>query len=193
MKTQGRLTSIQLPFRSAKAVISFEVTASPADVEQYLDKDLDITIAKHSKKRGLTANAMLWACLGEIAATVRTDNWSVYLYMLERYGKFATILIHKDALEDLRRAWREVRLVGERENGMVEVLCFYGSSTYNVREFSRLLDGVVSEMKELGLAPPPSQEMQAALEALKRQEEAQRKREEIQRDKATGVCNRRQA
>ena len=174
-------------------MISFEVTASPADVEQYLDKDLDITIAKHSKKRGLTANAMLWACLGEIAATVRTDNWSVYLYMLERYGKFATILIHKDALEDLRRAWREVRLVGERENGMVEVLCFYGSSTYNVREFSRLLDGVVSEMKELGLAPPPSQEMQAALEALKRQEEAQRKREEIQCDKATGVCNRRQA
>ena len=60
MKTQGRLTSIQLPFRSTKAVISFEVTASPADVEQYLDKDLDITIAKHSKKRGLTANAMLW-------------------------------------------------------------------------------------------------------------------------------------
>ena len=193
MKTQGRLTGIQVPFRSKKAVISFEVTADPADVERYKDKELDITIVRHSKKRGLTANAMLWACLGEIAAIVRTDNWSVYLYMLERYGKFATILIHKDALEDLRRAWREVRLVGERENGMVEVLCFYGSSMYNVREFSRLLDGVVSEMKELGLAPPPSQEMQAALEALERQEEAQRKREEIQRDKATGVCNRRQA
>lgn len=177
MKTQGRLTGIQVPFRSKKAVISFEVTADPADVERYKDKELDITIVRHSKKRGLAANAMLWACLGEIAAAARTDTWSAYLYMLERYGKYSTVLIKAEALPDLRRVWRETRVVGEREDGMVEVLCFYGSSTYTTEEFSRLLDGVVSDMKELGLTPPPSREMQAALEELRRQEEAQRKRE----------------
>jgi hypothetical protein len=189
MKTQGRLTGIQVPFRSEKAVISFEVTADPADVERYKDKELDITIVRHSKKRGLAANAMLWACLGEIAAAARTDNWSAYLYMLERYGKYSTILIKAEALPDLRRVWRETRIVGEREDGMVEVLCFYGSSTYTTEEFSRLLDGVVSDMKELGLTPPPSREMQAALDELKRQEEAQRKREGDRRERAD-VCNR---
>ena len=192
MKTQGRLTGIQVPFRSEKAVISFEVTADPADVERYKDKELDITIVRHSKKRGLAANAMLWACLGEIAAAARTDNWSVYLYMLERYGKYSTILIKAEALPDLRHVWRETRVVGEREDGMVEVLCFYGSSTYTTAEFSRLLDGVVSDMKELGLTPPPSREMQAALEELRRQEEAQRKREGDRRERAD-VCNRGQA
>lgn len=192
MKTQGRLTGIQVPFRSEKAVISFEVTADPADVERYKDKELDITIVRHSKKRGLAANAMLWACLGEIAAAARTDNWSAYLYMLERYGKYSTILIKAEALPDLRRVWRETRVVGEREDGMVEVLCFYGSSTYTTEEFSRLLDGVVSDMKELGLTPPPSREMQAALEELRRQEEAQRKREGDRRERAD-VCNRGQA
>lgn len=191
MKTQGRLTGIQVPFRSEKAVISFEVTADPADVERYKDKELDITIVRHSKKRGLAANAMLWACLGEIAAAARTDNWSTYLYMLERYGKYSTILIKAEALPDLRRVWRETRVVGEREDGMVEVLCFYGSSTYTTEEFSRLLDGVVSDMKELGLTPPPSREMQAALEELRRQEEAQRKREGDRREKSN-VCNQRQ-
>lgn len=189
MKTQGRLTGIQVPFRSEKAVISFEVTADPADVERYKDKELDITIVRHSKKRGLAANAMLWACLGEIAAAARTDNWSAYLYMLERYGKYSTVLIKAEALPDLRRVWRETRVVGEREDGMVEVLCFYGSSTYTTEEFSRLLDGVVSDMKELGLTPPPSREMQAALEELRRQEEAQRKRGGDKRERA-GVCNR---
>ena len=189
MKTQGRLTGIQVPFRSEKAVISFEVTADPADVERYKDKELDITIVRHSKKRGLAANAMLWACLGEIAAAARTDNWSAYLYMLERYGKYSTVLIKAEALPDLRRVWRETRVVGEREDGMVEVLCFYGSSTYTTEEFSRLLDGVVSDMKELGLTPPPSREMQAALEELRRQEEAQRKREGDRRERAA-VCNR---
>ena len=189
MKTQGRLTGIQVPFRSEKAVISFEVTADPADVERYKDKELDITIVRHSKKRGLAANAMLWACLGEIAAAARTDNWSAYLYMLERHGKYSTILIKAEALPDLRRVWRETRIVGEREDGMVEVLCFYGSSTYTTEEFSRLLDGVVSDMKELGLTPPPSREMQAALEELRRQEEAQRKRGGDKRERAD-VCNR---
>ena len=189
MKTQGRLTGIQVPFRSEKAVISFEVTANPADVERYKDKELDITIVRHSKKRGLAANAMLWACLGEIAAAARTDNWSTYLYMLERYGRYSTVLIKAEALPDLRRVWRETRVVGEREDGMVEVLCFYGSSTYTQEEFSRLLDGVVSDMKELGLTPPPSREMQAALEELRRQEEAQRKREGDRRERAD-VCNR---
>lgn len=191
MKTQGRLTGIQVPFRSEKAVISFEVTADPADVERYKDKELDITIVRHSKKRGLAANAMLWACLGEIAAAARTDNWSAYLYMLERYGKYSTVLIKAEALPDLRRVWRETRVVGEREDGMVEVLCFYGSSTYTTEEFSRLLDGVVSDMKELSLTPPPSREMQAALEELERQEEAQRKREGDRREKSN-VCNQRQ-
>ena len=191
MKTQGRLTGIQVPFRSKKAVISFEVTADPADVERYKDKELDITIVRHSKKRGLAANAMLWACLGEIAAAARTDNWSAYLYMLERYGKYSTVLIKAEALPDLRRVWRETRVVGEREDGMVEVLCFYGSSTYTTEEFSRLLDGVVSDMKELGLTPPPSREMQAALEELERQEEAQRKREGDRCEKSN-VCNQRQ-
>lgn len=189
MKTQGRLTGIQVPFRSEKAVISFEVTADPADMERYKDKELDITIVRHSKKRGLAANAMLWACLGEIAAAARTDNWSAYLYMLERYGKYSTVLIKAEALPDLRRVWRETRVVGEREDGMVEVLCFYGSSTYTTEEFSRLLDGVVSDMKELGLTPPPSREMQAALEELRRQEEAQRKREGDRRERAD-VCYR---
>ena len=189
MKTQGRLTGIQVPFRSEKAVISFEVTADPADVERYKDKELDITIVRHSKKRGLAANAMLWACLGEIAAAARTDNWSAYLYMLERYGKYSTVLIKAEALPDLRRVWRETRVVGEREDGMVEVLCFYGSSTYTTEEFSGLLDGVVSDMKELGLTPPPSREMQAALEELRRQEEAQRKRGGDKRERAD-VCNR---
>lgn len=191
MKTQGRLTGIQVPFRSEKAVISFEVTADPADVERYKDKELDITIVRHSKKRGLAANAMLWACLGEIAAAARTDNWSAYLYMLERYGKYSTVLIKAEALPDLRRVWRETRVVGEREDGIVEVLCFYGSSTYTTEEFSRLLDGVVSDMKELGLTPPPSREMQAALEELERQEEAQRKREGDRCEKSN-VCNQRQ-
>ena len=170
MKTRGRLTGVQVPFRSEKVLLTFEVDARPEDAEAFRQyEDLDISFDKHREKRGNQANALLWACLGEIAAALRTDAWSVYLYMLERYGRYTTVLVKAEAVEGLQRVWRETRVVGERDD-MVEVLCYYGSSTYDSAEFSRLLDGVVGEMKELHLPPPPSREMQAALAEIARRE-----------------------
>lgn len=163
-----------MPFRSEKTLLTFEVDARPEDVEAFQQyEDLDISFGKHREKRGNAANALLWACLGEIAAALRTDVWSVYLYMLERYGRFTMVLAKPEAVDGLRRVWRETRVVGERDD-MVEVLCYYGSSTYDSSEFSRLLDGVVGEMKELHLPPPPSREMQAALAEIARREAKER-------------------
>lgn len=170
MKTRGRLVGIQVPFRSEKTLLTFEVDARPEDAEAFRQyEDLDVSFDKHREKRGNQANALLWACLGEIAAALRADVWSVYLYMLERYGRYTTVLVKAEAVEGLQRVWRETRVVGERDD-MTEVLCYYGSSTYDSSEFSRLLDGVVGEMKELHLPPPPSREMQAALAELERRE-----------------------
>ena len=45
----------------------------------------------------------------------------------------------------------------------VQLLCYYGSSTYDTKEFSVLLDGVIEDMKDLGLQPPMTREIQAAL------------------------------
>ena len=50
------------------------------------------------------------------------------------------------------------------------MVCYFGSSTYNSKEFSDLLNGVVSEMEEMGLQPPPTREIVQALKALERKE-----------------------
>lgn len=174
MKTRGRLTGVQVPFRSEKVLLTFEVDARPEDAEAFRKyEDLDISFDKHREKRGNRANSLLWACLGEIAAALRTDAWSVYLYMLERYGRYTMVRVKAEALEELQRVWRATRVVGEQD-GMADVLCYYGSSTYDSAEFSRLLDGVVGEMKELHLPPPLSREMQAALAEIARREAKER-------------------
>lgn len=184
MKTRGKLTGIQVPFRSQKPVISFEVSADPADVEQFYNMDLDISFAKHRESRSKDANACLWACLGEIAAALSADSWMVYLYMLERYGKFTYILVRPEAVEAVSKMWRETKVVGERD-GMVQMLCFFGSSTYDSKEFSRLLDGVISEMKEMGLPTPPSEEMRACIAELERKERDKARRQEKARESCT--------
>lgn len=177
MKTRGQLKSIDISYKTRRPIATFEVTATPEEIEKYQGKDLDIEFKKHREHRSLDANAMLWACLGEIAEAINTDNWSVYLYMLQRYGKYTYILIAPEAVEAMKAQWRETKIVGEQtvyENGnpktMIQMLCFFGSSTYNSKEFSRLLDGVISDMKEMGLEVPPDEHTRALIEEMKRKE-----------------------
>ena len=171
MKARGRLTSVQVPFRAKYPVISFEIQADPEDLEKYIDKDLDINFSKHRRHRSLDANACLWACIGDIAKVLHQDTWEVYLLMIERYGKFTHILVRPEVVEAVRAQWRETKIVGETTvdgNPMIQMLCYFGSSTYNSAEFAGLLDGVISEMKEMGLETPTSEEMRALIAELER-------------------------
>lgn len=169
IKTTGKMTGLQLDYKTKKPVVSFELDADPADIEKFFEMKLDIKLEKAKKKRSLDANAMLWACLADIAKASGMTNWDAYIYELERYGKFTHILVKREALSDIKKLWRETKEVGERDN-MVELLCFFGSSTYTSSEFSRLLEGVISDMKDLGLVPPPSEDMRRTLEALEKKE-----------------------
>lgn len=157
--------------------VSFSLETSPGNIEKYLDKDLEISIKQYRKKRSLDANACLWACIGDIAAEIGSDNWSVYLYMLERYGVFTHIMVKPDAVDAVRRQWRETKVVGEIYHDgerLVQMLCYYGSSTYDSKEFSRLLDGVISDMKELELDTPLDEDIRAMIADMERNEQDDR-------------------
>ena len=145
-----------------KDVIKWLIDASDGDYE----------VKEYKPRRSKDANALLWACLQELAEKLRTDKWEVYLMMLRRYGKYTYICVRPSVVEALKAQWRECEVVGEVDiNGQtaVQMLCYFGSSTYDTAEFSRLLDGVISEMKEVGIAPPPDKETQKALERWERE------------------------
>jgi len=93
--------------------------------------------------------------------------------MLERYGKYTYILVKPEAVEAIRDQWRETKVIGDTTldgEPMKQVLCFFGSSTYDSKEFSRLLDGVIGEMREMHLEAPSSEEMRAIIAELERKE-----------------------
>ena len=168
MEFTGKILNIVNNAITGQMQVTLSVDQREQMVSEYdslKDEHLSIKIAKHTKKRSLDANAMLWSCLSMMAIALGTDKWDVYLKMLCRYGKFTYISIKPEALESFKAMWRECEVVGE-QNGMIDVLCYFGSSTYNSKEFSVLLDGVISEMKEMGLTPPPTEEMRRAIERL---------------------------
>lgn len=172
MEATGSLKRIANDWDSGKYLITFAVDRLPADAEELKGYDLlDITAGKHRKKRSLNANALMWKCLGDIARAILSDKWTVYLEMLKRYGEYTYICIHPDAADMLKRQWRECEEVGRLTiNGQeaVEMLCYYGSSTYDSKQFSRLLDGVISDMREMGLEPPTPEEFRRVIEEWER-------------------------
>lgn len=132
------------------------------------DREQLFDVSPHKEKRSLNANGLLWMCLGEMASALRADKWDVYLQMLKRYGTYTHICVHPKAVEAVKKQWREVEEVGRGTvNGVesVQLLCYFGSSTMNSKEFSVLLDGVISEMKEMGL-PTPDRDLERVLKQL---------------------------
>ena len=179
MERTGKFAGISKNLSTGETVISFVINGQ---LDESIDEivkceKLTITAKPYRKKRSLDANAFLWACLGDIAAHMHppADKWDIYLLMLKRYGKYTYIVLKPEAVERMRSMWRETEIVGyisvNGEPG-VQLLCYYGSSTYNSKEMSVLLDGVVSEMKEMGLAPPPAEEMRQAIRDMERRERA---------------------
>ena len=183
MELRGTIKRLGNTFPERKILIELETDGRLEDIEKLQGKDLDITLKAHREKRSLDANAFLWSCLGKMGGVLNEPTYDMYLYSLEKYGKFIFVQVIENAYEDLKRMWRHTKIIddfiglnpitGEKEK-YLEVLCFFGSSTYNSKEFSRLLEGVISDMEQMGLERPTDEHLKAIIEEVeKRYEKAE--------------------
>jgi hypothetical protein len=118
------------------------------------DKLKSCTIEYDKKKRTLTANGSLWLLLQKMAEVLHTSKEELYLRMLEKYGQFTYVIVKESAVDMMSKQFRLVRNLGHKTVGGqsgIQLQCYYGSSTYDKQMFGHLLDGVISEAKELGI------------------------------------------
>jgi len=134
------------------------VQADPTVAEELIrkanEKPYTVKLEPLKRKRSLDANGYLWVLLQKIAEVLHTTKDEVYLEMLSRYGVFTHIVVKPNVVDRVKAEWRTVRELGEVTiNGKtgIQLQCFFGSSTYDSKEFSVLLDGVIHEAEELGI------------------------------------------
>lgn len=171
MEFKGNIKSISKSLEG-EFNLTISTKSNISSLQELQKETLDVEVKKHREKRSLNANGLLWKMLGDIAAALNTDKWEVYLQMLKRYGTYTYICVKPDAVEGVKKQWRECEELGEIDiNGQkaIQLLCYYGSSTYNTQEFSVLLDGVISEMKELEIPTPEEEKLERALELWENQ------------------------
>lgn len=132
-----------------------------------LDKDTvyDVKIDKHREKRSLNANAYLWKLVTEIGNVLNKSKEEVYLQMLIDYGQSEMVSILSEI--DVKGYFKYYKLAGtsilnDKEFNHYKI--YKGSSDYDTKEMSILLNGVVQEAKNLGIKTKDDIELERLVE-----------------------------
>ena len=116
------------------------------------DADKLYEIKEKKSKRSLTANAYYWSLLNQLASVMRMDNQECHFLMLIRYGQYEVVSIRSDV--NIHGYFKYYEVIG---NGFVNgkefthYKIYKGSSQMDSKEFSVLLDGLISECEEVGI------------------------------------------
>lgn len=139
-------------------------------------KVYECTIREHSKKRSKNANSYMWEMLTQLAEVLRTTKEELYLDYIKKYGIFKDFALDENDVGTFRyvwerqgTAWPTERMDYTPDGERLIVRAYYGSSTYNTKQMSRLIDAVVTDCKELGIETMPPDKLSALKEAWRGQ------------------------
>lgn len=119
---------------------------------------LSVEIKPYKRKRSLDANAYAWVLLDKLAARCRLPKSEIYrAYIREIGGNSETVCVKDEAVEKLCAAWCEKGLGWQADvtpsklKGCHNVILYYGSSTYDTAQMTRLIELIVQDCKEQGI------------------------------------------
>lgn len=93
----------------------------------------------------------------------------VYRKHIEAVGKYEPLAIAEDAVERFLMIWGRngtgwlAKVVDSKLDGCKKVFAYYGSSVYDTKEMSRLIDSVIEDARALGIETMPPAELDALL------------------------------
>lgn len=126
--------------------------------DELRNADVDVTVKRFRKRRSRNANNLLWELISKIADVVGEKKEAVYRGYIRDYGAYKDFTLTEDEAKTFRTAWTalgegwQAEWVDFAEDGCrVIVRAYYGSSVYDTKRMSRILDAVIQDAKELGI------------------------------------------
>lgn len=133
---------------------------------------IDIQIDKHRQRRSLDANAYCWVLLDKLAAVLRKPKTEIYRELIREVGgNCETYCGLEKAVDKLVQLWEKngigwcADVTDSKLDGCKNVVLYQGSSTYDTRQMSRLIDLVVQECRAQGIETATPAELDRLKEA----------------------------
>ena len=163
MESKGRVTDVSKNWQNGKFRLTFEIDRDVSgELDGLLGCDLKIKAVRWREKRSLDANAYYWVLVGKIAEVLKTSTTEIHNEMLSNYGRPEIVnerlmtIILLDSID-----WKRIEYIHLKPTTATRTLddgklyrVYYvmrGSHTYDTKEMSTLIDGIVSEAKGLDI------------------------------------------
>jgi hypothetical protein len=139
------------------------------------DRDYDLTIKEHRNKRSQDANQKMWALIHEMSTMIKLTPVEIYQgYIPDVGNNYRVFPVKPEDINEFAADWchghlgRMVEDMGPCRlrdlRGYHNLRCYKGSSEYDTQTFSRLLELVCQDCKQLGINTLSEREQSLLLE-----------------------------
>ena len=158
----GKLQTVAVDMFTNKATITFTVNelAEAKTMFQNLKEceKLKVKIDKWRNKRSMNANSYFWVLCDKLAAKTGIPKDEIYRNAIRDIGGNSEVICVKDeALKKTCESWHKIGLGWQTETlpsklkGCTNVVIYFGSSTYDSKQMSQLIDNIVQDCKAVGI------------------------------------------
>ena len=170
---KGRIVSFSVIPRSRKQLLTIEVDGDIGElVDKLVDVDIDMKLGKWREKRSRNANDYLWMLCTKLGEKMKLPAEEIYRGHIKYANVCDFVAVPENAAEKLIEAWKKNGIGWFAEvvdkcklDGCKKVCLWYGSSTYDTEQMSRLIDAVVEDCRALGIETMPEEELASLKEA----------------------------
>jgi len=121
--------------------------------------DLTISIEKYAEKRSLDANSYFWLLAGKLAPLINTTKEEIYREYIKGIGdNFEIVPVRLEARDKWIRNWESNGIgwvcedLGTSDSdGYTNVICYFGSSTYDAHQMYQLIQLIIFDCEEQGI------------------------------------------
>lgn len=162
MKFTGKITDANVDFRSGQPKITLAINERNDFLQGYDDlKDIEklsIEIKPYRKRRSLDANAYAWVLIDKLAENQGVTKEEIYRECVKNIGGNSEVVCVKDeAVDKLCRGWSHKGIGWQTDTfpsklaGCTNVILYYGSSLYDTKQMSLLIDNLIQDCKAVGI------------------------------------------
>lgn len=182
MQTIGTLQDISIDYKTNKPKITLllEQRQSISRLEEIKDNKISIEIKKYRKPRSLDANKYFWKLLQEVCEYKDIDTIEDYKRRVKELGIFKQFKIMTQDVKTFEKIWTDrgiawfceisdTEYIGDTEFKIINA--YYGSSSYNSKQMSRLIDNLVQDCKAAGIETKSDAEINSLLESWDKNEQ----------------------
>jgi len=138
--------------------------------DELADKDIDVTIKKYSKRRSMDSNNLAWMLIDQIAEKMGITKNEVYRNAIKEIGGVSDFVCVKNyAVEHFVKGWVhkglgwQVDVEPSKLPGCSNLTVYYGSSVFTTKQMNDLINSLIQEANQLGIATMTQAEIDRSL------------------------------